>query len=210
MRPKKDIGELSFIERARRAQIIEHAIDRIATLGYAQTSLARVAEEAGISKGVISYHFQSKNDLVIAIAESIDAEATLFIKPRVLAEKTAGGMLRAYITSNIEFMRMHVTHLRVLVDITASARTNEGTPLLAAQAEAVIAELELILRKGQEDGDFRDFTPRTISISIRAAIDAFGSRLAVDPSLDLDAATRDLVSLFDAGLRAPSVASVGD
>ena len=39
----------SFIEIARRKQIIECAIDAIAELGFAQASLAQIAKRAGVS-----------------------------------------------------------------------------------------------------------------------------------------------------------------
>ena len=50
----------TFTEAARRTQIIECAIETLATLGYAQASLAHIAKRAGISKGVIVYYFSSK------------------------------------------------------------------------------------------------------------------------------------------------------
>ena len=40
------------------------AIEVLAELGYAQTSFARIAERAGISKSVISYHFAGKDELL--------------------------------------------------------------------------------------------------------------------------------------------------
>lgn len=40
----------SFIEAARRTQLIAYAIETIASLGYAQASLAHIAKLAGISK----------------------------------------------------------------------------------------------------------------------------------------------------------------
>jgi AcrR family transcriptional regulator len=56
--------ERTFTETARRAQIVQAAIDTIAELGYGRASLARIAERLGISKGVISYHFAGKDDLI--------------------------------------------------------------------------------------------------------------------------------------------------
>src|ERR1051326_6821589 len=53
----------TFTEAARRTQIIECAIETLATLGYAQASLAQIAKRAGISKGVIVYYFSSKEEL---------------------------------------------------------------------------------------------------------------------------------------------------
>ncbi len=56
--------ELPFTETARRAQIVAAAIDTIAELGYGQASMARIAERVGITKGVIAYHFDGKEELI--------------------------------------------------------------------------------------------------------------------------------------------------
>ncbi len=46
--------ERTFIETARRAQIVVAAIDTIAEFGYAGASFAHIAERLGISRGLIS------------------------------------------------------------------------------------------------------------------------------------------------------------
>ncbi|MFD6455458.1 TetR family transcriptional regulator, partial [Nocardia sp. NPDC060220] len=53
MRPenKPDGQHRSFIEEARRRQIIAATVEVVSELGYANASLARIAERAGISKG---------------------------------------------------------------------------------------------------------------------------------------------------------------
>lgn len=48
-------GEPTFIEAARRAQIVQCASDAIDELGFERASLAEIAKRAGISKSVISY-----------------------------------------------------------------------------------------------------------------------------------------------------------
>ncbi|GAA4259372.1 hypothetical protein [Dactylosporangium darangshiense] len=59
-----------------------------------------------------------------------------------------------------------------------------------------LAPLQDILERGQRAGEFRDFTTRTMAMTVRAAIDAIGPQISVIPDLDLDAYARDLVSLF--------------
>jgi len=57
-------GERTFTEIARRAQIIDAAIEMIAAHGYADASFARIAERAGLGgAGVIGYYFASREDL---------------------------------------------------------------------------------------------------------------------------------------------------
>ena len=69
----------TFIEAARRAQIIECAIETIATLGYVRASLAQIAKCAGISKSVITYYFHSKDELIEEVVKAIFTDAARFI-----------------------------------------------------------------------------------------------------------------------------------
>ena len=84
MRTTKKTGDQdsgSFIEAARRRQIVECTIDTIAAKGYAQASLSVIAKKAKISKGVISYHFASKDDLIHQVISHIFALAHSFMQP---------------------------------------------------------------------------------------------------------------------------------
>ena len=57
----------SFVEAARRAQIVEAAIATIAEEGYARASFVRIAKRAAISPGLISYHFTAKDELITEV-----------------------------------------------------------------------------------------------------------------------------------------------
>ena len=45
---------------ARRAQLIEATIKVVAERGYARATLTEVASRAGLSHGLVNFHFQSK------------------------------------------------------------------------------------------------------------------------------------------------------
>ena len=47
----------TFTQSARRTQLVEHTIAALSELGYQQTTVAEVARRAGVSKGVVTYHF---------------------------------------------------------------------------------------------------------------------------------------------------------
>ncbi len=193
----------SFIETARRAQIIECAIETIATLGYARASLAQIARRAGISKGVISYHFKSKGELIRQIVDEVYSAGEAFMRPRLMVETSARAILRKYIETNLEFLGTHRMHLAALSEIYKNARP--GQPVERSDAhsdERLIAGLERILRRGQRSGEFREFSTRVMAITIRiAAVDAISPQLIADPKLDLDAYARELVNLFDRATR---------
>src|ERR1700733_12717099 len=92
----------SFIEEARRAQIVTAAIEVIAEVGYAKASLAAIAVRAGISKGVISYHFSGKDELMVVIVETIYGQAAAHILARMQGMATAGDLVRAHVQAAAE------------------------------------------------------------------------------------------------------------
>ncbi|WP_169789252.1 TetR/AcrR family transcriptional regulator [Nonomuraea candida] len=187
----------TFIEEARRAQIIECAIDVLAEHGYARTTLARIAERAGISTGVISYHFGGKTQLIQAIVAEVAKLATDLMVPRILAQPTAALGLRAYIEGNLEFMRLHRKPLLALVEIvTHSPGEGEEPNPYGHQSEVALSDLEKLLEWGQKSGEFREFDRRSMAIAIRGAIDAVPGLLFNDPAFDLDLLARELVETF--------------
>lgn len=87
MRPENspDGQRRSFIEEARRRQILALAVEVLAEGGYAHASLARIAKHAGISKGVISYHFDGKDDLMTQVVIQLFVSGAEYMKPFVEA-----------------------------------------------------------------------------------------------------------------------------
>ncbi len=79
----KNQDQPTFITSARRAQIVAAAIDTIAELGYGQASLARIAERAGTSKGVLTYHFAGKQDLIRAVIAEVLRRGGEYMRPRI-------------------------------------------------------------------------------------------------------------------------------
>ena len=188
----------TFIETARRAQIVAAAIDTIAELGYGQASLVRIAERAGISKGVILYHFADKDDLIRELVTDLVTRAEAYMRPRIDAQSTAPGILRAYIESNLGFMRENRNHVSATVDIALNARAADGSRLFDASIlETGQAVLQRLLAHFQDTGEFRaDFDPAVMALAIRAAIDAVGTRLAHNPALDVGHHAREVADLF--------------
>lgn len=187
----------TFIEEMRRAQIVECAIEAIATLGYAQASMAKIAKLAKISTGVISYHFGSKDELIKAVVHAVAQIATDLMVPRIVAQATATEALRAYLESNLEFMRLYRKPLLALVEIVTHARGDGGGPgIYAAQHEIALTDLEKVLVWGQQTGEFRDFDLRSMAIAIRGAVDAVPGQMVLNPGLDLERLARELTTIF--------------
>jgi TetR/AcrR family transcriptional regulator, fatty acid metabolism regulator protein len=193
----------TFTETARRSQIMAAAIDTIAELGYGQASLARIAEAAGTSKGVIIYHFGSRDELIKALVAELVSRAGAYMRPRIEAEQTGAGMLRAYVESNLAFMAENRSHVVATVEIALNARGADGSRLYdAAYHDMSVAAAQELLAHFQGTGEFRsNFDPLVMALAIRAAIDSVAPLLARDPGLDVGHHARELADLF---LRATS------
>ncbi len=179
------------------------AIDTIAELGYGQASLARIAERAGTSKGVICYHFEGKDDLIRELVSELIEKGRAYLVPRLEAEPTGAGMLRTYIEAQLAFMREHRNHVVAIVEIALNARGADGRPLYDFSIrDAGVAALRRLLIHFQRTGAFRaDFDPQVMAMAIRAALDAVSPQLARDPGFDVGHHARELADLFHIATR---------
>jgi TetR/AcrR family fatty acid metabolism transcriptional regulator len=195
----------SFIEKQRRSQIVQCAIEAIAELGYANASLAEIAKRAGVSKGVISYHFAGKRELIQQVIQSILEKANDLMVPRVFAEQTAAGRLRAYIESNLEFLGANRKSTQAILNIVSNARDDDGKPTIDPVKEfsPAVSALQTLFRYGQKTGEFRKFSTLPMAVTVRSAIDAVAALTTTVPDLDLKAYTNELVTLFDMATRKP-------
>jgi AcrR family transcriptional regulator len=205
MRSEKRRGagpDQTFIERARRAQLIDAAIDAIAELGYHAASLARIAERAGVSKSAVLYHFANKDALIQAVVAEVfrvGAEATV---PTVAAQPSARGKLRAFLETNLAFMGEHRRRLNAVIEVWSNLETPDDRSELAVGVTSTRVDMvEAILRLGQERGEFRSFAIRPVAVTIVQALDGAASEVERDSELDLAAYARELVDLFDRATR---------
>jgi TetR/AcrR family fatty acid metabolism transcriptional regulator len=195
----------SFAETARRAQIVDCAIDMIAELGFARASVDQIAKRAGVSKGVITYHFPSKQEIVDAVIEKVVAAGRSYMAPRIMAETSAAGRLRAYIESDLEFIDAHRKPLIALVEIAMGARRADGSLVIGPESLARrAASLEDLLRAGQRSGEFRRFDTRVMALTIIQAIDGVPPLLAREPNLDIKLHAKELATVFALATRKQS------
>jgi AcrR family transcriptional regulator len=198
----EDVGG-TFTSAARRAQFVAAAIDTIAEVGYAQASLARIAERVGVSKGVISYHFAGKDELVREVIADVVARGGAFIADRAMGEPTASGRLRGWIESNLRFMAAHRNEMVAFSEIAAGSRGDAGvSAAVAALSADVTVALRDMIADGQASGELRqDFDPQAVAIAIMAIVDAVPPRMVRDPGFDVARYGQQVAGLFDAATR---------
>jgi AcrR family transcriptional regulator len=186
---------------ARRSQIVGATIDVIAETGFAGASFARIAQRAGLSSTrLISYHFAGKDDLMAAVAGDVISRLSRYMSERVGAETTSAGRLRAYIEGNVCFTAEHRPQMQALLQIFLHG----GLPYDSDDDDVVIGHVEAILRRGQRDGEFRDFDARVVAAAVQRAVEGLPFLLQSAPDLDCTGYASELVTLFELGTRVSS------
>jgi AcrR family transcriptional regulator len=196
--PETEGPKRSFTGAARREQITRAAIEVLAERGFAAASLSAIADRVGVSKGVLSYHFSDKADLVLEVVRSVLASAEAWMSPRVEGSNSYREALHRYILTNVSFLTAHPVEIRALTEVLANARVTPGVPEVfeSSQRDAV-RSLEKLFADGQRAGEFGDVPPTILAMSLRATIDATSERLRSNPDFDLAAFEEQLVALFD-------------
>jgi TetR/AcrR family transcriptional regulator, fatty acid metabolism regulator protein len=199
MRSDQPKPERTFIDQARRRQLVAAAIDQLAEAGLAGTSLAAVAARAGLSKAAVLYHFTGgKEELLGEVVAAVIGDANAAMTGQIAAEPTVAGKLRAYITSNVGFLAAHRHELLALLAVfNGSGPRPDGSSLYEPISERVVAELAGLLRAGQEAGVFGAFSPMVVARCVRGAIDGLEPVLRHHPEADLDAYAAELVAIFE-------------
>lgn len=171
-------------------------VQTLAELGYTGTSLAEIARRAEVSKGVISYYFANKDQLMEQVLMDVYRRAGEAIAQRTSREDDPRAVLRAYVQTNMEFLAENPADIRAVVQIASVARRADGTLRFAPQGQdPVLTHLEQLLLAGQTAGTFGAFDARALAVLIRGAIDTASGRMVTDPLFDIQRYTRELVRL---------------
>jgi hypothetical protein len=130
-----------------------------------------------------------------------------YMQPFLDAESTARGRLAAYIRSRLAYLRDNQTRLVAVAEIIVNHRDADGRPVFAELDAQPVADLLAIMRAGQSAGEFREFNPTVVAITVAQGIDGALDHWAKAPGIDLAEYGEELVTLFDlATQKRPTVA----
>jgi AcrR family transcriptional regulator len=127
-------------------QVLDAAIAMLAERGLAQTSIQDIADAAGLSKGAVHYHFESKDELLARVldrcCESIEARVrAVFDEPGLPIERVRRAILEMW-----RVRRDGIAEMRVLSELHALSRQNPA--IRQALSVALRKARELIIEDG--------------------------------------------------------------
>src|SRR6266496_480167 len=190
---KRPARPTSDIQKQRHQQIILAAIASLAESGYIATSFAEIGRRVGISKSVVAYHFENKELLIDAVVNAIYDKGFEVVRPAINTETTAEGRIAAFIRQSIYFYQEYHSYVAALSALRLHLN-NKGKPNMVAvdRLHRELSDVAVILRDGQEHGEFRDFSPAIMARTLRQALDGVLIEMTHHPATDLNKYAREL------------------
>jgi TetR/AcrR family transcriptional repressor of bet genes len=133
------------LRELRRAQIIQAARALVAKDGLEGLTIARLERQLGQSRGVITYHFRNKEEIVDSLLESAIAEVDYATRAEVASARTVGDRAGAVIRAVVRGFLSRVEAVRILVSfwgrLHADPRIRAANAALYARYRAETAAL---------------------------------------------------------------------
>ncbi len=157
----------------RQARIIAAARDEFLEHGFADASLNRVVERAGLSKGAVYYYFDSKEDLFTLVIQGIVTE---FLE--ALGELPAVATAEEFWSATEDVIR-HASSMcegnEPVMKLSLAFLKEIGTGASGISAHALYADamgwIMRMLRAGQQVGAIRTDLPLELLAALLAAVD---------------------------------------
>ncbi|KAB2376890.1 TetR/AcrR family transcriptional regulator [Actinomadura montaniterrae] len=187
---------------ARRERILHIATQEFAEHGYRGTSLARVAERAGLSQPGLLHHFRTKEQLLVAVLELRDQRDM----ERFFADEAAGGLdLLTALVRVVEHNSRTPELVRLFVVLTSEAVTADhpAQDWARARYERLRAWVADALRRAAGAGEVRPgLDADATAARIIALMDGLQTQWLLDPdAIDMPALFRAHIDELLATLR---------
>jgi len=187
-------------------EIMEATYRALLRHGYADLSISRIADELDKSKAAIYYHYDTKDDLLVAFLEfAVDRfEETIETETGDEPPEDLEHVIEKLLPLQPDEEQRQLQ--AVLVGLRSQAVTNEVFREQFTQIdERLAATVRSIVERGIDDDTFRDVDPSRVAEHILATVNgAMYGRVTTDRKSAAAAARVSLASYIDSELRCRS------
>ncbi len=167
----------------RRAQMLRATLEVISERGYGETRIADVAERAGVSPALVIYYFKTKDQLLTDAIRYYEDAWYAAGQARTASLPTAAARLEELVALSC----LHISdsepggRWQIWLDFWARAARNEAVGGVRRKSgERWREAIALLVRDGQEAGEFRDIDAASFAVYLSALLDGLTVQLALD------------------------------
>jgi AcrR family transcriptional regulator len=162
----------------RRQQLIEATIDSLARRGYSETTMADVADGAGLSRGIVNFHFESKEKLLVATLQHMYEEYSAHWRNALQrAGDDPAEQLKALVAADFDRAVSTRRKLAAWCAFWGEAKSRPTYQALCGARDAAYQDVfvQLCTRLGEEGG--YPFEPQGIALALTAMSEGLWLRL---------------------------------
>ena len=167
--------------------ILEAARRTIAEKGFAGTTITQVAARAGVSRGLLHYYFESKEDMLAQVVRS-NVETTVAMVEAMFARAGDARQLAAALVGGLrEVVEQHPDFFHVFFESWAIARQSER---VARELETLYRRFRGAIQAGLTEAVRRGIVDRRrhpslegLAAVLTGLIDGLGLQLVTEPEL---------------------------
>ncbi len=188
-------------KETRRQQLVEATIDSLAKRGYSETTLADVADGAGLSRGIVNFHFESKEKLLIATLQFMaDEYAAHWGAALDKAGEGASSQLWALVAADFDRKICTKRKLAAWCAFWGEAKSRPTYQALCGARDTKYQELFIALCAKLKAEASYTYDAETIALALSAMMEGLWFRLMMGDGLTREkahaAAIEYLVSVF--------------
>lgn len=145
-----------------RLQILDHAARLFAERGYHGLAMRELAQEVGVTKPTLYYHFQDKDALFVGVMRRATDDLGALVDAAAREEHTRarlGHFLRALADGRAR----HQAAMRLATHAGAALPADLRSEVNAAYVERFVLPLAQVMRRGTERGELRPLGPLTLA-----------------------------------------------
>jgi AcrR family transcriptional regulator len=171
---------------ARKDALIRATVAVVAKHGYPRASLTKIAETAGVSKGLLWHYFRDNDDLMTQTARSTLVLVRTAVADDLDLTAPVTTIIRSAIARAARLPLTHPDELSAVEAIVANLRDADGRPRLdLTEYDETYAQQEALFRRGQREGSLRsNHDPHLMAVTYQGAVDTMLAYLQTHPDTD--------------------------
>jgi AcrR family transcriptional regulator len=181
----------------RQALIVKAAQDVIVERGMRAASARNISEACGISPGLLTYHFPSMDDLLVAALRSASADFTRRLVSSTKHLESASERLEALLVGSLPITAEGRRNWILWIEYWARAAHHAELAELHSENYAAWRQMfQDVITEGIESGEFCDVDAKAADLRTVALLDGIGMQATIgDRNIDPETAKNVLLGL---------------
>ncbi|MEI4261308.1 TetR/AcrR family transcriptional regulator [Roseovarius sp. D0-M9] len=167
----------------RRQQLIEATLDALAQKGVSGTTMAEVTRRAGLSMGIVSLHFQSKDNLLTATLRSLAEEIRdAWAHSHKDSTLSPAKRLSSVVAASFDASTSSPTKMRAWFAFFGEARYRQiYRDMVTDFDEERIDAIETLCAQIIHEGGYKDICPKTLAATVECLCDGLWLSMILYP-----------------------------